>query len=152
MWREYIEEIREYRKRRNLQFNLGASEESIDRLRTALKERYHIDLPEEYADVLREIDGMVFNGFYLYGVDKELSEEEKQQKVDCLLDTNEVWWENEFQKAYLFLGQDDISWYVYEPETGKYLVLDLPSGDVVDEFDHLGDLLDQEMEYKCPSA
>lgn len=129
------------------ELNPGASEKSIDRLRTALKERYHIDLPEEYADVLREIDGMEFNGYILYGVDKELTEEEMPQRVDSLLDTNKIWWEARWDTIYLFLGQECISWYVYEPETGKYLVLDLPSGEVMDEFDHLGDLLDQELKY-----
>lgn len=150
MWREYIEEMRDYMRQTNRALNQRASEESIGRLRAALKERYHIDLPEEYADVLREINGMEFDGRHLYGVDKELAEEDVPQKVDCLLNTNEIWWENEFQKAYLFLGHDDISWYVYELETGKYLVLDLPSGSVMEVFDHLGDLLDQELGYSFP--
>ena len=151
MWREYIEEMRDYMRQTDRALNQGASEESIARLRTALKEQYHIDLPEEYADVLREIDGLGFN-MSLYGVDQELSDGDRPENVDGLLDMNKVWWEAWGDTIYLFLGQDDISWYVYEPETGKYLVLDLPSGDVVDEFDHLGDLLDQEMEYKRPSA
>lgn len=149
MWREYVKEMRDYMARTNRALNQGASEESIGRLKAALKSQYNIDLPEEYADVLREIDGLGFN-VSLYGVDQEFLDGDRPEEVDGLLDMNDVWRENEWDHTYLFLGNDDISWYVYEPETGKYLVLDLPSGSRMEEFDHLGDLLDQELEYKRP--
>ena len=44
---------------------------------------------------------------------------------------NEIYWENENLKQYLFLGEDSISWYGIAIESGEYYILDKPSGSVM---------------------
>ncbi|WP_278321670.1 YrhA family protein [Clostridium massiliamazoniense] len=44
------------------------------------------------------------------------------------VDSNQIWYENEEQKKYLFLGESNISWYVYEYKNKCFNELDNPSG------------------------
>ena len=73
-----------------------------------------MEIPQQYLDVLSRINGIEFNGFILYGVDQYLLKHEMKQPVYGLLEFNHIWYENEKQKEYLFLGESNISWYVYQ--------------------------------------
>ena len=56
------------------------------------------------------------------------------QCIDGLIDANQMWYENEEQKKYLFLGESNISWYVYEHKNHIFIELDNPSGRKINEF------------------
>lgn len=84
--------------------------------------------PDEMIDVLLLTNGFEWNGFILYGVDRDAFPMSPEYSVYGLIEQNEIWCEIEDQKAYLFLGEANISWYVYEIATGRYLELDNPSG------------------------
>ena len=49
-----------------------------------------------------DINGIEYNGFILYGVDEPLLKESPNQHINGLIDCNKVWYENEWQKQYLF--------------------------------------------------
>ena len=87
-----------------------------------------MEIPQQYLDALSRINGIEFNGFILYGVDQYLLEHEMKQPVYGLLEFNQIWHENEKQREYLFLGENNISWYVYEYKNQCYMELDQPSG------------------------
>ena len=73
-----------------------------------------MEIPQQYLDVLSRINRIEFNGFILYGVDQYLLEHKMKQPVYGLLEFNHIWHENEKQREYLFLGESNISWYVYQ--------------------------------------
>ena len=50
-----------------------------------------------------------------------------------IYESNEIYWENENLKQYLFLGEDSISWYGIAIESGEYYILDKPSGSVMNK-------------------
>lgn len=54
-----------------------------------------------------------------------------------------MWYENEWQKEYVFLGVSCISWYIYELASKRYFELDNPSGSKVKEFDSLQSMLEK---------
>lgn len=146
MWKERLEEIRQEEKRYGQDINHGISEREAETLIKAIKDELGITLPEEYLKVLRTINGIEFNGYILYGADEHLLMEAPNQPVNGLIDCNKVWYENEWQKQYLFLGEGSISWYVYDLKIKKYCELDNPSGELSEEFDDFEQMLDKMLE------
>ena len=114
MWEIYLQQIREEKELYDEEINSGASEKEIYELVTTAKEKWNMEIPQQYLDVLSRINGIEFNVFILYGVDQYLLEHEMKQLVYGLLEFNHIWYENEKQREYLFLGESNISWYVYQ--------------------------------------
>lgn len=134
MWEENLKKIIDEKKMYDEEVNLGASKEEIDKLIVEAKEKLSVEIPKEYLDILSKVNGIEFNGFILYGVDKYLLEHEMNQSIYGLVDSNKIWYENEEQKKYLFLGESNISWYVYEYKNKIFIELDNPSGREINKF------------------
>lgn len=143
MWREKLEEIIREEAKYGNKINDGAKENEIQKLIENVKDELNFSLPNEYINVLKIVNGLEYNGFILYGIDEELLEREFEQSINGLIDNNKVWYDNEWEHAYIFLGDDSISWYVYDQEREKYYILDKPSGDEMEEFDTMEDMLDK---------
>ena len=146
MWKEYLEQIRQEEKGYGRDINCGISQQEEGSFIKAVKDELGITLPEEYLKILRTVNGIEFNGFILYGADEPLLKEVPNQHVNGLIDCNKVWYENEWQKQYLFLGEGSISWYVYDLKANRYYELDNPSGEVGEEFNDFGKMLDRMFE------
>ena len=99
--------------------------------------------PQEFIDVLRHVNGFEWNGFILYGVDRSSFPTVPEYSVYGLIEQNEIWYEVENQRACLFLGESNISWYVWEIATGRYLELDNPSGQEMTVFDSCAEMLEK---------
>lgn len=146
MWKESLEEIIQEEKRYGQEINQGISEEEAALFAKAVEDNLNITLPKDYIKVLREVNGIEFNGIILYGVDEPILKEVPDRHVNGLIDCNKVWYENEWQKQYLFLGESSISWYVYDLKTQKYYELDNPSGEIGEEFISFEQMLDKMFE------
>ncbi|HFK6936551.1 TPA: YrhA family protein [Listeria monocytogenes] len=83
-------------------------------------------------------NGLNFNGLFLYGFDTE-------EDID-LVENNEIWHENEWNKKYLFFGEDSISWYVWDSEINIFQILDKPGGEVEEEFNNISELIEKAMQ------
>lgn len=143
MWKERLEEIRQEEKKYGGDINRGISKEEAEVFVKAAKNELGIALPEEYLKILTTINGIEYNGFILYGADEPLLNETFHQHVNGLIDNNKVWYENEWQKQYLFLGECNISWYVYDLKAKKYCELDNPSGELYEEFEDFEQMFDK---------
>ena len=110
--------------------------------RMAVQDALGAELPAEYADFLRTVNGVLFNGYTVCGIDRHLLSEAPVQPVTGLLENNQVWHENEWMKQFLFIGDSDISWYVFDAAHGKYCELDKPSGCCVTCFCSFADMLE----------
>lgn len=51
-----------------------------------------------------------------------------------------------YSKSYLFLGESNLSWYVYRIETDEYLELDNPSGNVLEKYDNFEEMFSHMLE------
>ena len=143
MWQEHLEEIRKEERKYGDELNDGISEEeSLTFIKEAEKELGAV-LPKEYVKILETINGLEFNGVILYGADEQLLKEAPARSVNGLIDNNKIWYENEWQKRYLFLGESNISWYVYDLNSKKYCELDNPTGELSEEFDEFEEILDK---------
>lgn len=117
--------------------NGGAGKRELAKFKEKVVDELNIDLPQEYIKLLKVINGLEFNGFIIYGIDEELLEKTPKQNINGFIELNKTWYENEWQKQYVFLGESSIGWYVYDGTEQKYYELDNPSGTVSEEFPNL---------------
>lgn len=128
MWKDKLKEIIQEKKIYGEKVNIGATEEEIAIFFKEAKTELNVDLPNDYASILELVNGLEFNGFILYGIDQTLSCKQPNQSINGLIEYNKIWYENEWQKKYIFMGESNISWYVYDFVECKYVELDNPSG------------------------
>lgn len=128
MWGDNLKKVIDEKKMYDEEVNSGASKEEIARLIEEANKKLNVEIPKEYLDIISKINGIEFNGFILYGVDEYLLEHQINQSIYGSVDSNQIWYENEEQKKYLFLGESNISWYVYEYKNKCFNELDNPSG------------------------
>lgn len=126
MWDCLLSDIKSINKRYEEKLNKPASNKQIENLKKTVKEKFNCILPEQYIKFLQTVNGLEFNGFVFYGVDESLSE--GNGAAYGYVDTNEIWYDNEYQKQYMFFGDSNISWYCYDILDGVYVELDKPSG------------------------
>lgn len=128
MWKDKLQEIVQEKNLYGEKVNIGAIEEEIELFLKEIKAKFKVDLPNDYVKILEFVNGLEFNGFILYGIDQHLLSMQPNQRINGLIECNEIWYENEWQKKYIFIGESNISWYVYDLAECQYLELDNPSG------------------------
>jgi hypothetical protein len=84
-----------------------------------------IEKTKGFLEIMDRTNGLNFNGLFVYSIDQDDEE-------NSIYENNDIIWDNEEQKDYLFFGDDSISWYCLDIKEGDYCVLDKPSGDVVE--------------------
>ncbi|MEH6934273.1 YrhA family protein [Bacillus sp. JJ783] len=143
MWKNMILEIEKIEKSFNDKLNTPVTDSEVQKLRERMKESFNVDLPSEYEEFLKTVNGLDFNGLVLYGVDSYLLDTERDESICGLIETNEIWYENEFQKEYLFLGDSNIAWFCKNLSDGTYLELDKPSGTVMNTYNDCNTMLEE---------
>ena len=143
MWKNLILEIGKIEKSFNDKLNTPSKHSEVQKLREHAKEKFNVDLPSEYEEFLKAVNGLDFNGLVLYGVDPSLLEIEKDEQICGFIETNEIWYENEFQKEYLFFGDSNIAWFCKNLSDGTYLELDKPSGTVMNTYNDFNTMLEE---------
>ena len=136
-WKDKLREIVQEQKTYGEKVNIGASEGELKRFFEEAKCKRRVELPADYAEILKTVNGLEFNGYILYGIDERLLDKTPDQSINGLIARNEVWYENDRQKRYVFIGESDISWYVYDLEERRYSELDNPSGEECEVFSSL---------------
>lgn len=143
MWKDSLNKIIKEKEIYKEKVNGGATEEEIQLFKKRVTEELNVILPGEYINILKVVNGIEFNGFIFYGIDEVVLREIPNQKVNGLIENNKIWYENEWQHQYIFLGESNISWYVYNIDMKKYYELDNPSGRESKEFSSLENLLEK---------
>lgn len=143
MWKDKLQEIVQEKNLYGEKINIGATEEEIELFLKEAKAELKVDLPNDYVKILELVNGLEFNGFILYGIDQHLLSMQPNQSINGLIEYNKLWYENEWQKKYIFLGESNISWYVYDLIERKFYELDNPSGRENEVFNGLEYLLEK---------
>lgn len=137
MWKDKLQEIIQEEELYGEKVNIGATKKEIAIFFKAAKSELNVDLPNDYVKILKRVNGLEFNGLILYGIDQYLLSKQPNQSINGLIENNKLWYENEWQKKYIFIGESSVSWYVYDLEESKYLELDNPSGEEIEVFSGL---------------
>lgn len=143
MWEKLLSDIRKIEEKYGDTLNAPASNEQIEVLKKTVKEKFGNDLPEQYVNFLKTVNGLEFNGFIFYGVDSSLFEVQNNYTVYGYVNTNEIWYENEHQKQYMFFGESNISWYCFDLLNGFYVELDNPSGTLMHTYTDFNSMLEK---------
>lgn len=146
MWKEKLEIIKLRREKRNRHLNEGCSLKELEFFQQEVKNKFKYDLPKGYIDFLSVINGLEYNGLVLYGIDENIVDKINNQRVTGYIDTNEIWYENDEQKEYMFFGDSNMSWYCYNIRENIYVELDKPSGELEQEFSDFTDMLENALE------
>lgn len=104
-----------------------ASPDAIERLRRSAWDTLRTDLPEGYLAFLRMSDGLVFNGYMIYGAN-----EHTKPFISGFVEGNERLGEPD--DMYVYYGQSSIEVYGQDRTSGTWITLDRPSWDVVATF------------------
>ena len=137
MWKDKLQEIIQEEKLYGEEVNIGATKKEIALFLKEAKAELNVDLPNDYVKILKQVNGLEFNGLILYGIDEYLLSKQPNQSINGIIENNKLWYENEWQKKYIFIGESSISWYVYDLVEGKYVELDNPSGEEIEVFSGL---------------
>ncbi|PGM95075.1 YrhA family protein [Bacillus cereus] len=143
MWKNLILEIEDILKSVNFNLNTPATDTEVHRLRERVKEKFNVDLPSEFEEFIKNVNGLDFGGLVIYGVDSFLLETKRNEPICGFIDTNEIWYENEFQKEYLFFGDSSIAWFCKNLSDSTYLELDKPSGTVMKTYNDFNTMLEE---------
>ncbi len=140
-WKEYLLKIEAIEKKYDELMQPPAPQDEIDDLIKAARINFKATLPDEYLNFLRVRNGLDFDGLVIYGTKTQLAAGYDDRSIEGFVEANEVWYENDDQKRFLFFGDSDISWYCLDRTTGKYEVQDKPSGTVIEVYDDFDSML-----------
>ena len=156
MWKEKLETIKKEMELYQEKTNFGIGDEKIlVRFQREVRKEFGYELPIDYLDFFRyingfeyngfEYNGFEYNGFVLYQIDEHLIKDTPiHQHVDGFIDTNQIWYETEANKEYIFIGDSNISFGVYSFREKMYYELDKPVTDnIINKFENINELLEQ---------
>lgn len=143
MWEKLLSDIKKIEEKYGDSLNAPASDKQIEFFKKTANEMLNHILPDQYINFLKTVNGLEFNGFILYGVDSSLFEVQNNQTIYGYIDTNEIWYENEHQKQYMFFGESNISWYCFDLSSGAYVELDNPSGTLMHTYADFDSMLEK---------
>lgn len=116
--------------------------ENIDEFLKFAAEIYGLHVPTEFTAFWQAQNGLEFDGNVFYHADSVLSNHIDPMDPatnNAIIASNIIWHENDEFSQYIFLGDGNINWFVYDAESKNYLILDKPSGDAVQVFETFED-------------
>jgi hypothetical protein len=146
-WKYLLMEIEKIEEKYGSTLTNPASDTEIIKMNHTIQQKLgNIILPKSYIEFLKKVNGLDFNGLVIYGVDENLLEKEVDEVIHGFIETNELWYENDWQKQYIFLGDSDTAWYCYDRKENAYVELDKPSGTLIQSFKSFDSMLSDALE------
>ncbi|MGG1482794.1 YrhA family protein [Peribacillus castrilensis] len=146
-WKELLIEVEKIEIKYDSSLRNPVSNSEIIKMKQTIQKRLgNIIIPEPYIDFLKNVNGLDFNGLVIYGVDETLLDNEGDEEVQGFIETNELWYENDWQKQYIFLGDYDTAWFCYDLNERVYVELNKPSGTLIQFFDSFDSMLSDALE------
>lgn len=119
-----------------------AISEDLKNLEEVIKDRFNgLILHGEYIEFLTKVNGLDFNGLVIYGIDHYLMTSQSEDEINGFVEMNDLWYENEWQRKFVFFGDSEIAWYCYDLTDEMFWELDKPSGTKMNTFINFNDML-----------
>ncbi len=120
---------------RGEQMRPSATEADLVRLSARALAELPIKVPQEYKEFLRIVDGLNFNGLFIY------SSHNTDDYEHGFVETNLLWRSYEVNEDSLLFADSDINLYAYNLVEKRYELQDRPSGDVYDSFNTFDEMI-----------
>lgn len=142
MWKKKLEELRKEAASYGDYFKPGINDQEAELLQENFSSKFGHEIPEEYFNFLKYINGFEFNGCMLFGADQEFLTMSPQEDFQGLIEENEEWFFDKDIKDSIYLGDTGLSWYVYNIEEGYYEELDCPSSSLNKRYKDLYEMIE----------
>jgi hypothetical protein len=97
----------------------------------------------QYIELMQIANGFNHNSLYIYGISAE--------DADNIYNMNTMWKISEEDKAFVFLGHNDISLYCFDTLTGEFCDLDRGSMSFIAAYATFDDLITEALEIAVPT-
>ena len=146
-----VDRIKEIKSKYGLRMQPPATEKEIALLKQKMKEEHGIVLPSDYVEMIQISNGLEFSGLRVYGSHTNPIVGYSDRFIEGLLEANAIWWKNTEIKHYLFLGEDDLSLYGLNSDTGEFEELDRTSLDLIETYPTFSALISNSVEVRIDS-
>ena len=151
MWREKLEKNEIDEEKYKWSLNPPATVEQIIKFAKTVKDEFNYDLPEGYLEFLRVTDGLSSCGYEINGTIEELiiKSEISKYYLGLIRLNNDLYNLFPEMKKYIFFGEVELDWYVFDREDGLYKVLDKFSDEAWEKYNTFEELLDYILSEIC---
>jgi hypothetical protein len=140
MYQQLLDQHVSWRQANGLGVQAPATAEQIESVFRRAREELGCDLPTEYADFLKRMNGLSSNGLVFYASELTAIAGHTDRFIEGLVEANLAWREDAGHASLVFFGEGDISRYVLNCENSHYQVLDYQTDTLIEEvtgFDQL---------------
>ncbi len=140
--KKYIEDHKKYfSKNYNLNFK-KVSQKEIEKLKKEInKNKYEIG--EEFYEFLKEVNGLDYYGLMIFGTKDYCFY--KDLEIFGIIEYNEILKEDDLNDKNIYFGVMGDDLFAYTKDK-KWIVMDIFSGDAMEEYDTFSSLLIKQME------
>lgn len=138
-----IDEVKRIASKYNEILEPPCTEAKLKRLRERSRAELTTDVPNDYVDFLRIMDGLDFNGMLVYASEQTTSKDSSQAEIFGFVETNLMHRDVDVMRGYLVFGSDSLNIYVLDVRNNEYQVLDRASLDKATSFSSFDEMLEQ---------
>jgi hypothetical protein len=128
--KELIYQIKKEGEQFNLEMQQGATSIDITILVSKTFDKFSYEIPEEYLDLLREMDGIFYNGIEVYATTE--IEFPRNIKIEDFIEANEIWRDDERKKNYIIFAESGDALYVHNLNNNEYEYVDRITLEVIE--------------------
>lgn len=103
------------------------SPETLEKLEKMAQAVFSRGLPPEYAEFLKHMDGLNWNGLMIYASSMRVAADPENSFIQGFVEANLLWRDYDPNKAYLIFAESGLSKYVFNIATSEYQILDRSS-------------------------
>jgi cell wall assembly regulator SMI1 len=140
MWKKALMEVEKQSREHGIAMQPPASENDVKSVVKGAEEILGVKLPNEYLKFLRLVNGLNWNGVFIYG-SRTNQIAGTTYSLQGINEANEIWRDYEGHKKYLFFGDSDMSLYGQDLNTGEYKELDRSSNSLIQTYKGFDDML-----------
>lgn len=120
--------------------NEPASDDEISRFTTKVKDKFQIEIPSEYIDFLKEINGYSFNGLLVYGIDMDLLDNAPNNCKAGFIEYNDDRSVSDEEK-WIYFAESEFRLYVFRVQDATYYKIEDFSYDIQKKYDSFAEMI-----------
>jgi hypothetical protein len=134
IYQHFLDQISAKRKEYASSLQPACSAQDLADLQTRARKELNVEIPRSYTQFLRQLDGLNWNGLFIYASKTVPIVGYKDRFIDGFIDANLDFrgggWENEL----ILFGDSNLDLYVYDPSKKKYSARDRVSLDEAESY------------------
>ena len=140
-----INEVRKSASKYKELLESPCTEEKLARLHKRSLTELAIAIPIAYANFLKIMDGLDFNGMSLYASEQTKSSDTSQANIFGFVETNLLHRDVDVMNKYLVFGGDSMDIYIFDISKNEYQILDRVSLDSLKTFSSFDEMIEFSM-------